>query len=204
MPRVLRLVAAMLAVALLAACNEVRSLQPAITAREAIEVKALEGSWRVVDTIRREGRETIEFGTLEIERAPGATPGYRVRYVDSTETEPWRHGRAGRIGDRTVLELRSHEPVSVPGLATRADTLPKRLVHNAYVVSVVGERLLIGVVRPDSALARVRSGRCPSPHVRDTTKTLTLSGTSSQVRAAYGCLLRLPAALDTFSISRVR
>lgn len=196
MPRAVHPAVALAAIIALGACNEVRSLEPAITAREAVEVPGLAGRWRYEDS--------TDKGVIEIERVPGATPAWRVRAVDAKGTEPWGQARTGRIGAHLVLELRPPEPSRIAALATPADSTGARHVYNLYTIAVVDTLLRVGIVRPDSALARVRDGRCPSPHLRDTTKSLTLTGTSAQVRAAYACLLRLPAATDTFSLPRVR
>ena len=179
-----------------AACGDVRSLSPALTDRDAIELPALEGRWGSPE----------DSGWLEIARLPGTPPTYRVRGIVGKDSGgvvrvdsagDMYDGRVGRVAGHLVMEVRP--PASDTALQRAIDTHGVLLLtaYSIFTVDASATELRLERLRADTALARVRSGRCATPYARDTTSTLTLTGDTRQVRRAYACLLAGARALDT-------
>ena len=181
-----------LGVAFAACVHYVRSLAPAIDAAAALEVPGFVGTWTNSDG-----------NHWEVTRDSGAAPTYLVAAgppPDSVaadgsprDARTYFEARIGRAGPALLLEMR-------PDLAR--DTLLARISDNysyqlerVYLVErfeLERDRIILIEFVQDSVEAAVRDGRCATPFFPDSTRGMILSGTSAQVRAAWGCLAALP------------
>lgn len=188
-----------LASGILAACTDVRSLEPAIDSAHAIESAGLPGRWTIPDS-----------AVLDIARLPGNVAEYRVRVQDLTDSASgtmWLRGRVGRLGGRLAIEV---TPDFLADSALEASVEPYQdllqPVYMVYGLDVRPEELRVAFLLPDTSSAKVRAllerRECASPHRYLSRQQLLLTGSSAAARAAYDCLVRAGALADSGAVFR--
>ena len=208
-----RAILALFGLAIALACGgDVLSISPAITDKEAITMPVLVGTWTRIANDSNPER-------IQIVRDPDDSSRYRMRTLDPDSSvidsiarymrmprdvaqriyssSGWLEARVGRLGNRLVIET---TPAPDDTLFEFAEARLSPLILRAFQVralDVNATELTITGIRADSARAHMRTGRCETPTVRDSTGALLLTGDSPQVRAAYACLLGEARVLET-------
>ena len=193
---------ALAATVALAACGEVRSVEPALGAEDAIAMPALVGRWAADTT-----------GYLEVQPVEGNARLYRVHTFavvppDSGDgdaradtTDRWEDAFVGRIGGRLVLELRPSRDDAVAQRAESRFGNGLLVTHQLMTFDLAGDSLRLAWLRADSAKARLRRGACAARVAGDTSWVL-LTGTTPQVRRAYACFLRGDSTTSAVGVVR--
>lgn len=196
----------------LVGCSDVVSLAPAVTNEEAIELPALVGRWRVVDTLTG-GMDQSDTSRVEVQRREGPTPNYLIEYwnfsaPDSGQVaEPVRprmfNARVGRVGGSLLLELRpSKEADTLLAAVDRTYDPALQATYQTFRIEVDSTTFRVLLFEADSVQEAVRDGRCPGPFFvdPDSSNHMVLTGSSEQVLAIWACVSTLPGIMRTDSI----
>lgn len=175
----------------LAACGEVRSVEPALRAEDAVAMPALVGRWTAdtsgyMDVRAVEGNPLLyRVHSFAVVRGDGGRDGP----ASADTTDRWEDAFVGRIGGRLVIELR---PSRTDPLRERAESQFGNgllVTHELLALDLAGDSLRLSWLRGDTVKARLARGACVTRVASDTGWVL-LTGTTAQVRKAYACFLR--------------
>ncbi len=196
----------------LVGCSDVVSLAPAVTDQDAIEMPALVGRWRVVDTLTG-SMDISDSSRVEVRRLDGAVPKYLFEYWDFRAADsggvaqPPRvrmfDARVARIGGSLLLEVRpSKDADTLLAAVDRMYDPALEATYQTFRIAVDSTTFLVRLFEADSVHAAVRSRRCPGPFFvnADSKHHMVLTGSSAQVRAIWTCVSRVPGIMSTDSI----
>jgi hypothetical protein len=160
-------------VTLLAACNDVVTIDDVITESAATRDDRILGDW-------------VEIGGTDRARVTrGAANDYLVLYAGSEDTMAFR-GRLGRLGSMQVIDVFPDEKM----WSERDEAgIP---AHRVYAIEITADSIAIRGLRSDSVLPRLPNSQPYSKANGD----LVLHGDASGVRAVMARLFQQPAVME--------
>jgi hypothetical protein len=127
-----------------------------------------------------------ESDTVVVTASEGSS--YRIDWRDSEGGPVVFHGRTGRLGDRTVLEITPYvggEPSQWP---------VGRLL---MVLTVTDAEVRTWMLHPDSLRARASGGAAPIPYIASGDDDIVLTAPTAQLAPALAAHIRRPGVLKT-------
>jgi len=167
------------------------SVAPVVSENEAIEVPGLAGKW-----VSEDGDTT----TIAALRAGQ----YALSFTDKDERATRFQARAGRLGERLVLDIYAKpEKNEAAGLT---ETLLGTLIpgHMLVVLELRGDSVRAAMLEQDSLKSAIRAGTLRTPSL-DLDGTLVLTAPTDSLRAALAKYLERPGVLGEWGrFGRVR
>ena len=127
-----------------------------------------------------------ESDTVVVTASEGSS--YRIEWRDSDGEQVVLHGRSGRLGDRTVLEI-------TPYLGGEHSQWPVgRLL---MVLNVTDAEVMTWMLHPDSLRAPASGGPAPISYIASGDDDIVLTAPTTQLAPALAAYIRRPGVLKT-------